>query len=287
MSEHPISIAYHASTIEELLSVLPPEWSGIAARIIESGVELSPTICWWSPRWSPISPTIRKSKGIIDPTLHGHFLEVAQNNLNFETMMKSVIYRIHDCIHQLWGLPIHTEAFSEEEFYIYKRAVMCGEVAVLTLTEFAFVKSLCNRWPGMTDILDKRNALVMWRECFSHSNLVQIAQRLDGILHKKVRPHWLRNNAAATAFADDYVPMLEGDRAGCDRNWDKMKASNWIPHGAPNTRYNPKLDGLELTTWMIEDFNHLINTDPKIDEALRDFNRARRRTMTPPIGWGT
>lgn len=109
--------------------------------------------------------------------------------------------------------------------------------------------------------------------------------RLDDILHKKSRPKWLREHSESTAFADDYVPMLENDRENIDSNWKLMQSLNWFPVGAPNSRYNPNLDGLELTTWMIEDFLHLKDTDPVVDEGLRDFNRDRRRKIVIPDGW--
>jgi hypothetical protein len=37
---------------------------------------------------------------------------------------------------------------------------------------------------------------------------------------------------------------------------------------------------------MITDFYHLMDTDPIVDEALRDFNRSRRRSIRLPAGWG-
>ncbi len=80
--------AFDAKHIEDLLSILPDEWAPIRARIIESGVTLSPTVVPWAPRWTPVSPTIRGSN----------------SGSPKEMMVKSVIYRIHDCIHQLWGL---------------------------------------------------------------------------------------------------------------------------------------------------------------------------------------
>lgn len=287
-----IQRAFNAQDIETLLSIFPPEWGGVAARIIESGAVYSTVPCWWAPRWSPVPPTIRKAKispeaAIIGSQFGSKAEAIMTEAVRIETMLKSVIYRIHDCIHQLWGTPVHSPEFTEDDYYVYKRAVMCGEVAVLALTEFAFCDSLYSRYPQIRPLLDKRNALPMWNEAFPHLDIVQVAQRLDGILHKKTRPRWLRNHAPSVAFADDYVPMLEADRRQCDKHWDLMKAANWVPEGVPNTRYHPDLDGLELTTWMVKDFLHLVHTDPKVDTALRDFNRERRATISPPTGWGT
>lgn len=250
--------------------MFPPEWSGILARIVESGAEFSTGMCPWAPRWSPIPPTVRRGK-----------TELA-------THVKSCMFRVHDCIHQLWGLPI-PRGFTTDDFYLYKRAQMCGEVAVLTLTEFCFADHLFRRFaghPGVAETLLRRNAIPMLEGPLSGKTPLQIALRMDDLLHKKSRPRWVREHAPSTAFVDDYVPMLEFDRRDIDHNWALMKAANWKPEGAPNARYSVDLDGLELTSWMIEDFFHLRATDAVVDTALRDFNRERRRRIQLPDGWG-
>jgi hypothetical protein len=45
------------------------------------------------------------------------------------------------------------------------------------------------------------------------------------------------------------------------------------------------LDGLELTQWMISDFEHLLVTTPVVDQALCDFNMERRGRLVFPEGW--
>ncbi len=269
-----IQQAYEANDISDLLAIFPPAWAGVAARIMESGAELSPTKTWWAPRWSPISPTKKKGENVY----------WVDGDSVTEGMVKSVIYRVHDCIHQLWGIPISSEAFSEDDFYIFKRSTMCGEVAALTMTEFFFCQHLLERFPQLHPVLWKRNALPMLKVMNARS-AIDVAIRLDGILHKHLRPRWVRNDPFATAFADDYVPMLEKDRAGCDKHWAAIKEARWRPTSAPNTRYSQALDGLELTVWMIEDFLHLMHTDPEVDTGLREFNRQRRRSIEPPPGW--
>ena len=42
---------------EFMRRVFPPAWSGIRARVLETGATLSPTPCAWAPRWTPIPPT--------------------------------------------------------------------------------------------------------------------------------------------------------------------------------------------------------------------------------------
>lgn len=260
--------AFHARDIEYFMwLVFPPEWSAIRARILETGVTMSTDPCPWAPRWSPVSPTVRTGRS-----------ELA-------TYVKSVIYRAHDCLHQLWGLPIPGKGFSEEDYYVYKRSQMCGEVAVLTLTEFALVNRLQQIHPTLGPMLQTRNALPMLEGPLRGRSIEQIAARLDTLLHKKRRPKWVREHKCSTLFCDDYVPMLEGDRQAIDHNWSLMKANSWRPVGAPNSRYSQQTDGLELTTWMIRDFYHLMDTDPVVDEALMRFNQSRRAGIVLPDTW--
>jgi hypothetical protein len=266
--------AFETRDIERFLRLLfPPTWQGIAARIIETGATFSTDMCAWAPRWSKIPPTVRRGR------------------TDYETAVKTCIYRIHDCIHQLWGCPLPSERLDENDFFEFKRAVMCGEVAVLTLAEFAFAGYWYENdaYPAHEEvqgILWERNAMPMHHGPLAGKSTLQVAQRLDEILHKKTRPRWVRELPAAGAFCDDYVPMLEFDRINVDHNWRLMKeAGNWRPAGAPNSRYSPHLDGLELTQWMITDFFHLRDTDDKVDEGLRDFNRKRREGIILPAGW--
>lgn len=259
---------FQSTQIEEFMEyVFPDSWQAVAARILETGAEFTDE-CVWAARWSKIPLTVRRGK-----TLE-------------ETAVKSCIYRLHDCLHQLWGLPVPSLSFTEEEFYVFKRAAMCGEVTVLTLTEFVFGKFVYDTFPEYRDLIWSRNAVPLIENGpLSDKSNAEIAMRLDGLLHKKVRPRWVRQSPAATAFCDDYVPMLEKDRQFLDQHWLSMKEANWIPEQAPNSRYSSDLDGLELTIWMMEDFEHLRRTDNKVDEQLKLFNRERRSTIVLPYNW--
>lgn len=265
--EHDLIRASATTNIQEFMRLtFPEEWSGIAARILETGAEMAEGGCKWAPRWSLIPSTMRYGEG------------------DLVTAMKSVIFRAHDCLHQLWGLP-HPNWFTEEDFYYYKRSQMCGEVAVLTLTEFVFCEHLSKKYPELAEALWNRNALPLKEGPLKRCSTEQIAMRLDGILHKKIRPKWVRENAHATAFCDDYVPMLETDRQQIDQNWEAMKRAGWHPHQAPKARFGRHLDGLELTVWMIRDFEHLLDSHQEPDMALVHFNRERRRRLVLPEGW--
>lgn len=261
--------AFETRDIQRFMTlVFPPEWAAVTARIMESGVTMSMDLCSWAPRWSPVPPTIRTGPD------------------ELSTWVKSCIFRAHDCIHQLWGLPTPgSDQFTEEDFYLYKRAQMCGEVAVLTLTEFVLVKRFAEMHPVLQPLLWKRNALPMLDGPLRNRTLQQITARLDTLLHKKLRPKWVREHPISMAFCDDYVPMLEDDRRAIDHNWDLMKMAKWLPTGAPNARYSKETDGLELTMWMINDFFHLLDTDAMIDAGLVSFNRERRSLIILPKSW--
>lgn len=264
---HPIILASQATDIESFLKILfPNQWHPIIARIIESGAKFHDGDCKWLIGWSDIPNTKKTGKSDI------------------ETALKTCMFKVHDCFHQLWGIPI-TKNFSEDEFYISKRAQMCGEVSVLTMTEFMFAKHLWDTYPELRELLEKRNALKMMFGVFKGKTPIEIAMRLDDVLHKQRRPKWMRDDEASMAFADDYVPMLEKDRNNIDHNWEVMKKANWVPENAPNIRYSPNMDGLELTIWMITDFYHMLKTDDKIDYALAEFNHQRRQAIKIPEGW--
>ena len=260
--------AANENNIESFLKLIfPTEWSPIIARIIESGVEFDEGMCKWAPRWSKVPFTIKNGKD------------------ELEAAIKSCLFRSHDCLHQLWGLPIPSSDFNEEDFYLFKRAGMCGEVAVLTLTEFFLAKHIYDNCEEAKPFLKRRCAIDMLSGPLFGKGMIEIAMRLDDVLHKKNRPRWLREHKPSILFADYYVPMLEDDRKGIDANWKSMKKNNWIPIDAPNSRYSSNLDGLELTLWMIKDFLHLLDTDSKIDRTLAEFNRQRRSKIILPNEW--
>ena len=263
-----LSLAAETEDIDEFMTlVFPPSWYPVKARILETGVTFGPADGLWAARWTPVPLTVKEGR------------------VPLEADLKSCIFRAHDCLHQLWGLPHFTDSFSEDEYYLFKRANMCGEVAVLTLVEFYLCRYWVQQDPSLIAYLKRRCALDMMDGPFSHLSMSQVAIRLDGILHKKLRPRWLRSHEPSKEFADHYVPMLEEDREVCDYRWDLMKTEGWVPTGMPNSRYSQDLDGLELTAWMISDFLHLQGTDDVVDWGLREFNVQRRSGLRLPKGW--
>lgn len=261
--------AFETTDPEEFMNLLfPASWQGLAARILETGVTMSKEMTPWAPRWTQIPPTKRIGK------------------TDFETHVKSCIFRTHDFLHQLFGIPVPNLNFSTEEFYLYKRAQMCGEVAVLTLTEFVFCKYLYDTYPEVKELLKTRKAMLMLEGPLQGKTTLQIALRMDDLLHKKSLPKWVRDHEPSRLFVEDYVPMLEKDRQDIDHNWALMKEARWTPgRFVPHVRYSKDLDGLELTSWMINDFYHLMDTDKVVDEELRQFNLKRRANIVLPKGW--
>lgn len=261
--------AFDTRDIAEFLALtFPREWESLASRVIETGVSMSITDCAWAPRWSAIPPTVRVGDS------------------DFETHVKSCIFRVHDCIHQLWGLMKPDRDLDAETMRTFKRSQMCGEIATLVLTEFVFCRHVCETAPQAAPLLAKRNALKMLDGPLAGKTPSQIAARVDCLLHRRVTPDWIINDAASLAFCRDYVPMLEHDRRCIDHNLKIMKLTRWRPpEEIPDARYNPLMDGLELTLWMIEDFFHLAATGRGVDESLRVFNAERRSRLMLPAEW--
>jgi hypothetical protein len=264
--------AYNCTNLKEFIhEVFPEEWASIGARIIESGAEFIENCDKFAPRWTHIPLTNRISKS---------------GDMS-ETWLKSIIFRVHDCLHQLWGLPV-PRVFNDEERRQFKRMWMCAEVSVLTITEFIYCHWLYDTQPHLKVFLEKRNTLMFQgTTALAHKNPIDLATRLDQLLHKKIKPDWVRENEYARKFIDDYVPMLEQDRQNIDHNWKllvEQKDKSYL-NVLPNQRYAKDFDGLELTRWMITDFYHLMDTDSQIDIELAKFNHERRCKVNLPDTW--
>jgi hypothetical protein len=262
------SKAFHTRNVQEFINlVFPDEWAGVGARIIETGVQFSDEIGPWAARWTPVPPTVKYGKN------------------DHETHVKSIFFRLHDLLHQLFGIPVPVD-FSDDEFYMFKRSVMCSEVAVLTLTEFIFGKHVYDNFPDLRPLIESRNAVPMLFGPLKGKDVFEIAARMDDILHKKSFPKWVRDSGPSVAFYNDYVPMLERDREDLDHQWSVMKRLNWTPKdNALAIRYDKNLDGLELTIFMIREFLHQCKTAPIVDISLAEFNRKRRANIILPKPW--
>jgi hypothetical protein len=246
----------------------PKEWTPLVARIIESGAEYGDAALAFAPRWTPVPRTER----------YGRTAE--------ETAFKSMIFRVHDCLHQLWGLPVPRNYTDEVERAHFKRMWMCAEVAVLTLTEFFYCAWLYDTQPHLRAMLEHRNTLAFKRTTrLNGMSKAQTATLLDDIIHKGIVPAWVCENKYGRIFLADYGPMLAQDRVNIDHNWALLQRTKLDLSTLPNQRYSCRLDGLELTLWMIADFEHLLDTDDEVDVALACFNAKRRSASHLPATW--
>jgi hypothetical protein len=269
--------AFHSRDVKEFMDlVLPPEWAGVKARILETGVIFaSPD----EPQhkfalgWSFITPTMRLSKRDDDR----------------ETWFKSIIFRVHDVLHQLFSLYV-PQTWTPDELHSLKRMWMCAEISVLTLTEFVYCQWLYETQPHLREFLEHRNTLLFKNTTqLSGKNPQDIASVLDQLLHLKARPKWVTDSPYGVKFLNDFVPMLEEDRVNIDHNLNLLstqKDKDYLRF-MPTPCYGNHLDGRELTVWMIKYFETLLDTGSSSDEMLRSFNESRRSRINLPDTWNS
>ena len=272
-----LEAAFNCTDLGEfLLMVFPKEWAPVAARIVESGAYFVESKEGeggdkFAPRWTPVPLTVRKSK----------------RGLEAETQFKSIIFRVHDCLHQLWGLPV-PRAWDETERYYFKRMWMCAEVAVLTITEFFYCQWLHETQPHLRAFLENRNTLLFKNTTLLRTRtMLETANILDELLHKKIQPKWVRENPHALIFIEDFVAMLEYDRVNIDWNWTLLlgqKDKSYLA-GLSTQRYSREKTGREFTEWLLADFQHTLATGTDIDEGLAAYNRKRRNAIDLPPSW--
>lgn len=270
MFSNPFYLAFKSVDLKDFMThIFPLNWKGVVARIIETGVKFSTDP---NEPWLIGVSDIQKTK--------------KTGTTYIESLIKSVLFTSHDCFHQLWGLP-YIENFDDKDFNFFKKAQMCGEIAVLTITEFILAKQLKKRCSELANLIDKRcsTAMMNYGEPLYHLSPVQLAVRLDELLHKKITPDWIVGNKWGEEFLEHYVPMLQRDRDNIDNNWEIMKKHKFIPNAMPNVRYSGQMTGLELTQWMIQDFMHIRNSDENIDYELAEFNSNRRKRYKIPTEW--
>jgi hypothetical protein len=226
----------------------------------------------FAPGWSFIPKTVRYSK----------------TGNEEETYFKSMIFRVHDFMHQLWGLPIPGNFDDDKERQYFKRMWMCAEISVLTVVEFFYCQWLFDTQPHLKQFLIARNTLLFNRTTdLCNKTMEQTAMRLDGLLHKKAQPRWVTENPSGVEFIRDFMEMLAYDRVNIDHDWELLKGQSdkTYLNNLPNQSYSEHLDGLELTCWMIQHFEHLLDTSTRIDRSLQKFNHQRRMNVKLPDEW--
>lgn len=276
-----VEAAYNATDLAQFMDItFPPEWGSLKSRILETGAVLSDE-AMFAPKWSPIPVTQR----IGDATA--------------ETHMKSMIFRVHDCIHQIWGLPV-PQSYDEPSRREFKKMWMCAEMSVLTITEFFYTQWLYDTQPHLRSLLEKRNTLLFKNSTrLRYLSMKDTAVVLDQVLHqvqsKKIPddvrptllPHWVRENTHAMIFVEDFGAMFRQDRVNIDCNWELLRRQTDRAYLAklPNQTYSTKMDGLQLTVWMIGYFETLLGSGEDVDVELMMFNRRRREGVNLPARW--
>lgn len=276
-----IEASYNETDLERFMRItFPRQWAPLIARILETGAVYEET-SKFAPKWSTVP--FMERKGSTDT----------------ETQLKSVLFRVHDCLHQLWGLPI-PEKFDEDDRREFKKMWMCAEVAVFTISEFFYAQWLYDTQPYLRDYLEKRNTL-LFKNAPQMRNLSirDTMMMVDHLLHQcqkkqfdaetrySLLPDWVKKNKHAMIFVEDFSAMLRQDRVNIDCNWAlllQQKDKSYLQH-IPNQSYSRQLEGLQLTLWMADNFENQLNTGLEVDRELAMFNQERRRKVNLPDGW--
>lgn len=274
-----VCAAYNETDLETFMRMtFPPHWESLIPRILETGAIYEET-SKFAPRWSPIPFTRRFGSA------------------GKETSLKSIIFRVHDCLHQLWGLPIpkigDDEKKNEKERISFKKMWMCAEMTVLTIIEFFYTQWLYDTQPYLREFLEKRNTLLFKHTTqLSNASMEETAIVLHQMLYEACDDIdklslWIRENEYAMIFYKDFSEMFRQDRKNIDCNWvllmqqeDKKYLQN-VPHQT----YDKDLDGLQLTLWMIKHFNIMLGTGHDIDVGLMKYNQSRRQSVNLPDTW--
>lgn len=136
---NPFYMSFNSPDLKTFMdNLFPLNWKGVTARIIETGVKFSTDP---NEPWLIGVSDIHKTKKV--------------GTTFIESLIKSVLFTSHDCFHQLWGLP-YIDNYDDKDFNFFKKAQMCGEIAVLTITEFILAKQLKKRCTELTNLIDKR-----------------------------------------------------------------------------------------------------------------------------------
>lgn len=271
--------AFNSRDVEEFLFLcFPPAWSNAANRIIASGAQFGPIDAPWYAGWSTIPPTIRVG------------------STPEETAMKSIIYRVHDCIHNLWPNPLPSmfDSFDEEHRSSLKRAIISAEIAVLTITEFFYCKWIYNTYPELRECILKRRAISV----YPSDSMIETAVFLDAILRGG---EWLwlwTTQPEAEEFQKDYVRMLDEDRKSADKCWEAIctHKDEWIKLSLRCSAGRglrgfvpPHLGPLETTLFMVVDFQQSAerkDTHPVLyTDYARKCNQENRQNFILPSWW--
>jgi hypothetical protein len=269
--------AYNTKDVFEFCNIIMPEWRGVVTKILENGTEFNSfEKSDWLPGWSSISLSKRLSKiNVID-----------------DMIFKSVVYRFHDIIHNLWIFP-NLKISNVEDELLYKKIQMAGEVTTLVITEFFW---LCNLFDKIESdkykqYIEKRNAYKIYGKEIKNISIHEIGDYVSLMVGEGSKKDAFKNTLSED-FADDYYRMLENDRVMIDKNIKIIKKQNWTP--ANDNFYVPQkfmydISEKDLVRFMLSEFMDLYeNPKHNFNYANRNENLVRRRNMNKfPSGWAS
>jgi hypothetical protein len=264
--------AFNTRDLEIFMNLMfPKSWKPVIYTILESGAIMSKDNCHWAPKWSMVPPTIRGN--------------LQENEL--DCMVRSCIFRVHDCIHNLWGLHMPGNMYSELDRINYKKSQMAGEIAVLGITEFVYCRHLLDMHPSLHKIIIERDAIKMTQGVMKNGSLDSIVLKLNQILYENIYPSWINSDVNTLNFINYYRPMLERDRQGVDNNWEILKINRQIQNNCSDDKYDNTLTGGELSLWMCRNFNMILNDkSKKLSSNVVEKNRMLRNASNVfPDNW--
>jgi len=267
--------AYETDCILTFCNIMMgPSWSGIVARIMENGAQFNKhNKIDWLPGWSSISMTKKISK----------------TNDSDEAIFKSLVYRFHDIIHNIWVFP-NLKITSPKDEFLYKKIQMAGEVATLTITEFFWLSNLHREVPYKWKVfIEKRNAHKIYGVPIKEEIIYDVGDYVSLMVGEgSIKGAF--SGTASEDFASDYFRMLEEDRSMIDENLSLIKMNNWSPSANKfyiPSRYDYDISEKKLVRSMLRNFmKYFENKRTSFNNSLRFSNLNRRYAMNPfPSGW--
>jgi len=191
---------------------------------------------------------------------------------------------MHDLFHQISPVEVSGK-YDEDSRVQFKKSSMCGEVAVLYLTEFRYAEALAEAKPEWEEDIRERKSLPLLDLMRRKGVLAwedQVAC-LDNLLYGDSFFPFLQGEPEVKDFIEDYWSMFERDRGFLDHNWELLKGDKWEPKRVIS--YDPTLNHLELTKHMVKIFLYIqMVMDVRLREDLRIQNMHMRFWDIPQFG---
>jgi hypothetical protein len=256
---------------------MPIQWSGVYSKIIENGASFGYNKkIDWLPGWSDISTTEKLSK---------------KSDLD-EAIFKSVVYRFHDVIHNIWIFP-NIAIKDEHDAALYKKIQMAGEIATLAVTEFFWLSNLYYDISSdkYKEFIRKRNAQKIFGAKIKRMSIYSVAKHISLMAGEGSREGSF-SGTICEDFASDYFRMLEEDRNMIDTNTFLIKKDGWSPSSQelyipPEKDYESSEEAMirRMLTYFMKLYK---NPNFEHNKNLRRLNLERKSKMNQfPIGWSS